>query len=116
MTEKIQKQIQDAVAMQALKSSVDFMSGQLTEISNTMKSFTLKTETDELKKDFNEHIKQIKEGFVQHNQDDKESFDSLKKGQEDNKKFIYMAFGAITVISFVLQLVAPTLLRLLNWG
>lgn len=117
MTDKdIQDQIKDAVAFQALKSSVDFMSGQLTELSSNMKSFTQKTETNEIKENFNEHIKQIKEGFFQHNIDDKDSFSALKKQNEDNKKFIWMAVGGITAISFMMQLVAPTILKFLKIG
>lgn len=116
MTKKIEEQITTAVSIQALRSSVDFMSGQLTEMSNNMKNFTLKTETDEIKKDFNEHIKQIKEAMAQHNIDDKESFDGLRKQNEENRKFIWMAVGAITVISFLLQLIAPIILKTLGWG
>ena len=108
MAEKLQEKINIAVAIQALTSSVDFMKGQLTGISTRMEQLTTKAETDTVKKEFNDNIKEIKNAMLLHNDSDKESFGSLEKQNDDLRKIIYMWIGGLAVVTFLI----PVLMRL----
>lgn len=88
----------------------------LTRIESNSSGFATKGELEEAKKDFTNTIKQIRDGFDKHNADDKESFDELKKQGEDNKRIIYIAIGGITVISFLMQMAAPAILKFMHLG
>lgn len=129
MTEEIKKEITNAVLATKLDGFKELTDNKFHNIEDTLKrieinsmGFTTKTELDTTKLEFNETVKSIYKSFEQHNENDKESFASLRKQTEevdkrndDNRKFIYIAVGGITVISFMMQLLAPAILRFLNW-
>ena len=105
MTEKYQEKINIAIAIQALTSSVDFMKGQLTEMSVNMKGLTSKTETDEVKKDFTKIVEEIKNAMLLHNKSDEKSFSSIGEQNDNLKKIIYMWIGGLAVITFLIPIV-----------
>lgn len=70
------------------------------ELSNA--NFATKTELDEVKKDFTSTIGRIEQGFIKHNDDDKESFGTILKGQRKVQNTIAYASGGIAVLIFLL--------------
>lgn len=82
MDEAVQEKVNTAVALQSLTSEIGFIKGQLTEMSSNMKAFVTKGELEEVKKDFGNTIKDIRDGFVKHSAEDVISFGSLQQGQE----------------------------------
>lgn len=79
----------------------------LKDLKTLVSGFALKTELEEVKKDFNAAIKRIEDGFARHNEDDKESFGGLAKGQDDLRSIILKWIGALTIIAIALPFIAP---------
>lgn len=88
----------------------------LTRMELSASHYSTKSEVEEVKKDFNKIIENIKNEFIQHNKDDRESFGLLKDGYEKTQGTIKYAMGAIAVIMIVLQFVIPILLSYLKFN
>ncbi len=73
--------------------------------------FTTKIETEEVKRDFNASIKRMEEAQAKHNIDDKESFGTLVKQNDNLKKIVWMGLGGISVIVFIVPLAIKFLFK-----
>ncbi len=79
----------------------------LVRIEQNSSGFVSKNELEEVKKDFNKTIIDIRDGFAKHNVDDKESFGGLAQSQSDLRDTIKTWGGALVVIAILLPIIAP---------
>jgi len=94
-----------AVALNSLTLNMGFMAETLKRIEKTMETFALKSEIEEMKRDWTATIKRIDENFDQHNKDDKASFSTL------NRNFWLAVGGGAVLIWIVNNLLAPALIQ-----
>jgi|SRR6185436_17445608 len=74
-------------------------------------AYALKTEVEEVKKDFTATIKRMEEAQAKHNEDDKTSFGGLAKGQQEVRDTL-LRWGAILAAAlFVLSFLSPVILK-----
>lgn len=83
----------------------------LVRIEGNQSTFALKTEVDEVKKDFTKTIEEIRKSFNQHYEDDKKSDETLSKQIFDLQRFIWMTAGVLAVLTFI----APALFHHFGW-
>ena len=83
----------------------------LIRIENNIQGFVTRIELEDTKKDFNKIIQDIKQGFMQHNIDDKESFGGLSKGQLELRDVVKFWGGVVAIIAIILPIVLELLLR-----
>ena len=83
----------------------------LAEIKTSMGGFATKVELGDAKEEFTKTIQEIRDGFIKHNIDDKESFGGLAKGQAEMRETIKLWMGGLAVLSALISLFSPILLR-----
>lgn len=122
MEEKIQE-ITNAVLAEQIKGLTKITDERFLTIKEALNrieqhnlGFATKVELEETKKDFFSSIRRIEEGFVKHNEDDKQSFGGLDKGQRELRDTIKTWGGVIAVLAFVLPIIVPVVMRyVLKW-
>lgn len=97
----------------------------LARIELSAAHYAMKSEVEEVKKDFNQKVEEVraeslknsietKEALVQHYKDDKDSFGSLERGQRKTQDTINKWGGAITLILISLPFLVPLILKQLH--
>lgn len=83
----------------------------LVDIKELVRGFATKIELEDVKKEVFKDIKDIKEGFMKHNEDDKLSFGGIDKKQDEAKDFMvkWGTIGAILIGG--LSFLAPIILK-----
>ncbi len=79
----------------------------LKDVKIQLNGFATKVEVEERLKDVFKDIKEIKENFVQHNIDDKESFGDIAKGQQKVRDTVVRWGGIFGAILFLATLLSP---------
>lgn len=83
----------------------------LAEIKLLMQGFATKVELDDVKKDFNKTVEDIRKGFAQHNLDDKDSFGNLASGQTELKDTLLKWGAVFGTVLFILSFLSPVILK-----
>lgn len=76
----------------------------LIRIETSTHAFVSKAELEEVKKDFNQSIKRIEDGFINHNAADIVSFGGLDKGQRELRDTVKTWGGALIIIGIILPI------------
>ncbi len=77
------------------------------EIKVLVGGFVTKSELLEVKNDFGLTIKQIRDEFSKHNEDDKTSFEKIDKKQDRLQNIVLLGMGGLAVIVFFIQYILP---------
>ena len=118
MPEEVKNEITNAVIATKLDGFKELTDTKFKNVEDTLKRielanshFVTKIELDDVKKDFANTVKEIRDGFIQHNIDDKESFGSLDKGQQQVRDTLLKWGGALAVVLFILSFLSPVILK-----
>lgn len=112
MTDEIKQN--DSVLAERINGFTNLTAEQFSNIKESLArieqknlDFATKAELEETKKDFNNSLKRMEEAYNKHNEDDRNSFEVLTKGQAEARDTIKTWLGGLAVIAIILPIIVP---------
>ncbi len=100
--------IQETIQMTTMASDITYLKQAMDSMKSTLTDFTLqyakKAEVEDLRREWSDTIKSIKDGMVVHNANDEKSFGGLTTQVASITKTVWVAMGGVAMLVTIVNI------------